>query len=74
MVLSQSDFSIPEPGESIDPTSPKDSGMRIAGMVVVFSIVIFAFRFAQNRGVGFLNGLADNVGLSSSGGSAWEGW
>lgn len=69
MVLSKSDFSLPSGGESIDPTSPKSFLMRVAGLVVAFTVLIYAFSFARNRGVGVMNGLMANLGLSSNPGS-----
>lgn len=76
MVLSKSDYSVPKPGETMDPTDPTGFVSRLAGLVVVLSVIAFAFNFATNRGVSFINKYAGRVGLSSSGqeNSPWGGW
>lgn len=78
MVLSPSDYSVPEPGETMDPTKPKDFLSRFTGMVVVLSVVAFAWSIAKNRGATWLDETAGNLtgGLVSSSGSsnsAWDG-
>lgn len=80
MVLSPSDYSLPEPGEQMDPTKPTGFASRFAGMVVVLSVVAFAWQIAKNRGASFLNDTVGNLtgGLVSSDGSGggddpWEG-
>lgn len=49
MVLKPSDYSVPKPGETMDPTSPMDFLTRWGGLVVVFTALVFAWRYAQNR-------------------------
>lgn len=78
MVLSPSDYSLPKQGESMDPTQPVDFLSRVAGLLVVLSVLAFAWNFAKNRGASFIDRTAGSLtgGLvSSSGDSAgpWEG-
>lgn len=70
MVLKPSDYSLPEPGESLNPTSPVDFVSRWAGMVVALSAVAFAVQLARGKGSSILNNLFGSVtgGLVSTGG------
>jgi len=77
MVLEPSDYEIPSPGESMDPTSPVDFVSRLAGLVVVLSAVVFAYRLAKNRGASLMDRVAGSLtgGLVSSSGDSgpWDG-
>ena len=77
MVLSPSDYNLPEPGERMDPTSPMDFGSRILGMIVALSVVWYAWQFARNRGASFIDSTLGSLtgGILSSEGDAgpWEG-
>jgi len=77
MVLKPSDYSLPEMGESIDPTSPVSFVTRIAGMAFALSVVVFAFGVGRNTLVPLMNNIASSLTgglISSSGGSGgpWE--
>lgn len=72
MVLDSSDYSIPAPGDTWDPTNPRDFLGKAAGTVVVLTFLAFMVNFATNRGLPFLNGLLGNVGLSAEGGDLSE--
>lgn len=79
MVLKPSDYSLPKPGERMDPTNPMDFVSRFAGLVVVLSVVAFGWQMAKNRGVSFINDTAGSLtgGLISTDGSGgndpWDG-
>lgn len=77
MVLKPSDYQIPSPGETMDPTSPVDFLSRLAGLMFVLSAVVFVYRLAKNRGAPLMDrvfGSATGGLLSSSDSSGpWEG-
>lgn len=52
----------------MDPTSPKSFFSRLAGLVLVLGVLLFAFSFARNRVAPTINGLMSNVGLGSDAG------
>lgn len=76
MVLKPSDYQLPSPGTKIDPTNPTSAASKLAGMTVALTGVLFAYQFAKNRGVSFIDKYAGRVGLSTSGqeNSPWGGW
>ena len=55
MVLQPSDYSLPEPGERMNPMDGVPFLSRVAGMVAVLSVVAFAWRMADNRGAPFID-------------------
>lgn len=79
MVLKPSDYSLPKPGETMNPMNPTNFLTRLIGMIAVLSVVAFAWEFAQNRGVSFIDRTAGSLtgGLLSStgesGGGPWDG-
>lgn len=71
MVLKPSDYSLPEPGESLDPTSPTDFITRLAGMAFSIGAVVFVYRLASGKVAGTMNDVFGSVsgGVLSSGDS-----
>lgn len=67
MVLNPSDYSVDPTDGNYNPTD-LDTYKRIAGFIVAATMVLYAFGFAQNRGVPFMNNLLSSVGLGSQGG------
>lgn len=49
MVLKPSDYSIPEPGENLDPTDPVGFLSRFAGMAFAIGVVVFAVGVARTK-------------------------
>ena len=79
MVLKPSDYEVPQPGERMNPMDGIPFLSRVAGILVVFSVLAFAWQFAQNRGASLIDRFAGSLtgGLLSSsgesGGGPWEG-
>lgn len=78
MVLKPSDYSIPEPGENLDPTSPVDFLSRFAGMAFVVGVLVFALGVGRNKVAPMMNEAFSSltggiVSSSDSGGGPWEG-
>lgn len=67
MVLRPSDYSIPSPGNQYDPTSV-GTYKRLAGFVVVATLLLYAWRLATNRVFPTFDSLMGRVGMSTSGG------
>jgi len=72
MVLDASDYQIPRPGETWNPMNVRDFVTRAAGAIFVFTLLLYLFNFASNRGLPLMDSLMSNVGLSSSGGDVPE--
>jgi len=68
MVLNPSDYSVDPTSGNYDPTD-LDTYTRVVGFIVAATMVLYAFGFAQNRGVPFMNSLLSSVGLGNEGGS-----
>lgn len=60
----------------MDPTDPTGFAARVIGLIVAITAVLFAYNFASNRGVRFVNRYASKAGLSTSGQESdpWGGW
>lgn len=72
MVLNPSDYSLPEPGESYDPTSVRDFVPRLAGLVIAFTVVAWAWETANSTGTDLMNRLTSKLGFTSGGGTGPE--
>ena len=70
MVLSPSDYKVPKPGETMDPTDPRDFLSRWAGLAVVFTAIVFAWRYASNRGAPFID---RTLGSLTGGAASYSG-
>jgi len=78
MVLKPSDYSIPEMGENLDPTSPVDFLTRFLGMAFALGVVVFAVGLARNKIAPLMDSAFSSVtgGLvssSESSGGPWDG-
>jgi len=78
MVLKPSDYSIPEPGENLDPTDPVGFLSRFSGMVLALGVVVFALGVARNKIAPLMDEAFSSVtgGLvssSESSGGPWDG-
>jgi hypothetical protein len=78
MVLKPSDYSVPEMGEELDPTSPVDFLSRFAGMAFAIGVVVFAVGVARNKVAPIMNSAFSSltgglVSSSDSSGGPWDG-
>jgi len=78
MVLKPSDYSIPEPGENLDPTDPVGFLSRFAGMALALGVVVFALGVARSKVAPLMDEAFSSVtgGLvssSESSGGPWDG-
>jgi hypothetical protein len=76
MVLKPSDYSLPEMGESLNPTSPVDFLTRFLGMAFAVSVVLFAVGVGRNTIVPTMNSVFSSLtgGIISSNDSTGGPW
>jgi hypothetical protein len=77
MVLKPSDYSLPEMGESYDPTDPAGFLSRLGGMVFALAVVAFAFGVARNKVAPLMDQAFSSltgglVSSSSDSGGPWD--
>jgi hypothetical protein len=77
MVLKPSDYSLPEMGESFNPTSPVDFLTRFLGMAFAVSVVLFAVGVGRSTIVPAMNSLFSGltggiISSNNSSGGPWE--
>ena len=79
MVLKASDYSLPEPGERMNPMDGVPFISRVTGLVIVMSVLVFAWNLANNRGASLIDNFLGSLtgGLLSSdpdsGDGMWDG-
>lgn len=71
MVLSPSDYDLPEPGERVVSASdPVGSMTRVIGMVLSLGVVYFAWQYAKNRVAPFMD---KQLGALTGGAASYSG-
>lgn len=73
MVLDRSDYKIPAPGQTWDPTDGLGFATKAVGAVVATTVAAYAVFFAIRRGVPFLDSVLGTVGLSTQAGGSSGG-
>lgn len=66
MVLDASDYRIPSPGQSWNPTNVRSFIGKALGALFVLTFLLYLFRFSRNRGVPLMDSIMARVGLASS--------